>query len=112
MTIEDLAVKMDGLATKTDLKIDESVGSLAIMVQNGFMETAKQEDLLALTERVKKIEERLDGHDKEFKGMHQNFDDLFQKIKEIREDMKEADSRADVVDLQIRVSKLEKKIRS
>ncbi|HUC01585.1 MAG TPA: hypothetical protein VMA75_01640 [Candidatus Paceibacterota bacterium] len=118
MTIEDLAVKIDdvqtkmgGLATHVDEKIDESVGNLAIMVQKGFAETAKQEDLLALTDRVKLIEERLDGHDKEFRGMHQNFDMIFQELKAIRQEMKEADTRADVVDLQLRVAKLEKKIR-
>jgi len=120
MTIEDLAVKIDGVQTKmgglatqknVDAKIDKSIGDLATMVQEGFAETAKQEDLLALTDRVKSIEERLDGHDKEFRGMHQNFDMIFQELKAIREEMKEADTRADVVDLQLRVSKLEKKIR-
>jgi hypothetical protein len=29
---------------------------------------AKQEDLLALAERVKSVEEQIKGHDKEFKG--------------------------------------------
>lgn len=113
MTIEDLAVKISELPTKMDVAtiVDNAVGNLAIMVQEGFMETAKQVDLLSLTERVTLIEEHLNGHDKEFRGMHGNFDMVFQQLKEIRNELKEADTRADVVDLQIRVSKLEKKVK-
>jgi uncharacterized protein (UPF0335 family) len=69
------------------------------------MATAKQEDLFALTERVVILE-------KEMKGMHQNFDAVFQQLKEIKDAMKEADTSADVIDLQLRVSKLEKKIKA
>jgi hypothetical protein len=36
---------------------------------------------------------------------------VFQKFIEIRKQLEEADSRGDVVDLQIRVAKLEKKVR-
>ncbi len=43
--------------------------------------------------------------------MHQNFDMVFQQLKEIRGEIKEVDTRADVVDLQLRVAKLEKKIK-
>jgi predicted nucleic acid-binding Zn-ribbon protein len=82
-----------------------TIDDLAIMIQDGFMATAKQEDLLALTERVATLE-------KEMKGMHGNFDMVFQQLKEIRNEIKEVDTRADVVDLQIRVSKLEKKIKT
>jgi uncharacterized protein (UPF0335 family) len=67
------------------------------------MATAKQEDLLLLTERVTVLE-------KEMKGMHGNFDFVFQQLKEIREEIKETGTHADVVDLQLRVSKLEKKV--
>jgi len=116
--MDDLAVKMDGLATKEmlgdavmkiDSEIDEkvhtAVGRLAIMVEEGFAATAKQEDLLALTERVTVLE-------KEMKGMHGNFDMVFQQLKEIRIEIKEGDARADVVDLQLRVAKLERKVKS
>ena len=106
--IEDLAVKMDtridDLAVRIDTKIDASMGNLAIKIQEGFMATAKQEDLLALTDRVTALE-------KDVKGMHGNFDMVFQQLKEIRDEMKEADTRTDVVDLQLRVAKLEKKVR-
>jgi hypothetical protein len=116
--VDGLAAKMDGLATKADVdrkigdlakkidtKIDTSIGDLAIKIQKGFMATAKQEDLFALTERVVILE-------KEMKGMHQNFDAVFQQLKEIKDAMKEADTSADVIDLQLRVSKLEKKIKA
>ena len=105
MTIEDLAVKIDAIDVKIDTKIDTSIGGLAIKIQEGFMATAKQEDLLALTERVVVLE-------KEMKGMHGNFNMVFQQLKEIKDEMKEADTRADVVDLQLRVAKLEKKIKA
>lgn len=81
-----------------------TLDDLATMVQQGFMETAKQVDLSALTERV-------GGLEKEMKGMHGNFDMVFQQLKEIRDEIKEADTRADVVALQIRVAKLEKKVK-
>ena len=42
--------------------------------------------------------------------MHQNFDAMFQELKAIREEIKEIDTCADVVDLQVRVAKLEKKV--
>ena len=74
------------------------------MVQEGFLETAKQVDLLSLTERVVALE-------KEMRGMHGNFDMVFQRLKEIKNELKEADTRGDVVDLQLRVSKLEKKVK-
>jgi tRNA(Leu) C34 or U34 (ribose-2'-O)-methylase TrmL len=69
---------------------------LAIMVQKGFEEMenrmAKKEDLYALTDRVGRLEERVEY----------GFDMVAQKFKEI-------DFRADILDLQFRVSKIEKK---
>lgn len=103
------------MKTTKEKKKRMTLDKLAIMIQEGFMasanQMAKQEHLLALTERVKLIEERLDGHDKEFKGIHDKLDATFSELKEIRKEIKEADSRADVVDLQIRVTKLEKKVK-
>jgi hypothetical protein len=63
---------------------------------------AKQEDLLSLTDRVEKVERHLDEHD-------QKFDAIFYEIKEIRREIQEVDTRAEVIDLQIRVGKLERK---
>lgn len=99
------------MKTKKEVAGKMTLDKLAIMVQKGFMATAKQDDLLALAERVEILEDRMDGHDKEFKGFHQKFDALFLELKEIRKEIKEADTRGDVIDLQIRVDKLEKKIK-
>ena len=108
MMIEDLAVKIDGLATRAEVnaKIDASVGDLAIMVQDGFADIGKTID-----EIRSELAERITGLEKEMRGMHQNFDMVFQKFIEIRKQLEEADSRGDVIDLQIRVAKLEKKVR-
>jgi ribosomal protein S15P/S13E len=82
-----------------------TIDKLAIMIQEGFAATASREDLLILTERVGKIERHLNEHD-------QKFDAVFYELKEIRREIKEVDTRADVVDLQIRVSKLEKRVKT
>jgi len=73
------------------------------------MATAK--DLLSLTERVKSIEERLAGYDKEFGGIHSNFDIVFTELKSIRERLdriEKNDTSAEVINLDLRVKKLEK----
>jgi hypothetical protein len=83
--------------------IDTAIGSLAIKVEKGFAaitkDMTKQSDLLALTTRVDKME----------KYMENRFDDLDRELKDIRGKIAEADCRADVVDLQIRMSAVEKK---
>jgi hypothetical protein len=84
-----------------------SIGDLAIKVQEGFMDIGKTID-----ETRSELAERITGLEKEMRGMHGNFDMIFQKFIEIRKQLEEVDSRSDVVDLQIRVAKLEKKVRS
>jgi hypothetical protein len=100
---------MVSMKTIKERKKRMTLDKLAIMIQEGFMATAK--DLIALTERVTLVEERLNAHDKEFNNMHGKMDAIFLELKEIRKEIKEADTRGDVADLQIRVSKLEKKVK-
>jgi len=82
----------------------KGIGDLAILINKSFVgiesRMAKQEDLLELTRRVDKLE----------KYAENRFDDLARELREIRHEIKEVDTRADVVDLQLRVNKLEKKM--
>jgi len=116
--IDDLAINMNAkiemLATRDEMnaKIDASVGGLAIMVEKGFAETAQ--DLSVLTERVKTIEIIVKGHDKEFINIHGDFNMIIQELKIIRnrlDRMEKNDASVDVINLDLRVRKLEKKTR-
>jgi hypothetical protein len=96
----------------------EGIDELAMLINKSFigMESrmAKQDDLLALAERVKAIEETVSGHDKEFMGIHDNFSVVFGELKSIRERLdriEKNDLRPEVIDLDLRVRKLEKKAR-
>ena len=97
--------------------LSEFGDSLAVLINKSFQEmeswVAKQEDLLALTDRVSKMEKRFEKHsvdsDREFKAIHKNFDIVFSELKDIRKQLNRVDTRADVLDLQIRVGKLERK---
>ncbi len=98
-------------------KMEADMGTMGtrmgtIEVRMGKMESgmAKQEDLLALVARVGEIERRLDGHDMRFKDIQENFDVVFAELKDIRRQLNRADTRAEVLDLQIRVTKLERKV--
>ena len=90
------------------LKIERKFNDLIRIIERSFqgVETrmATKEDLLALTARVDKMERHLTEHD-------QKFDSLFYEIKEIRREIKESDTRADVVDLQVRVGALERSVK-
>jgi hypothetical protein len=91
----------------------DAMDDLAALINEGFqgmeLRMAKQEDLLALTKRIEKIERYLDNHGREFKTIHKNSDVVFTELGEIRKQLNRVDARADVLDLQIRVSKLERK---
>jgi len=105
---------MDTLVTRDEMnvKIDASVGGLAIMVEKGFAEAAQ--DLSALTERVGIIETIVKGHDKEFINIHGDFNMVIQELKTIRnrlDQIEKYDAGVDVIDLDLRVRKLEKKAR-
>lgn len=106
--IKKKQITMDDLPTKVDMTnaIDNAVGKLAIMIQKGFTDVNGR-----INGSKEELGARITNLEKEMKGMHGNFDIIFQQFKEIREEMKEADTRADVVDLQVRVTKLEKKIK-
>jgi hypothetical protein len=65
-------------------------------------------DMALLREIVLDLAHRVDGIEKELRGMHQNFDAIFIELREIRNQINEIDTRADVVDLEIRVAKIEK----
>ncbi len=86
----------------------ERIDSRAGMIESSM---AKQKDLLlALTAHVDKIEKRLDMHNEEFKAIHKKFDIVFAELKEIRKQFNKVDTRAEVLDLQVRVTKLERKV--
>jgi hypothetical protein len=78
-----------------------TIDKLAVMIQEGFMAAAKQEDLMALTERMDKFEKNVD----------MRFNAVLSEQKEIRKEIKVNDlkNRGDVASLDFRVSKLEKK---
>ena len=103
--VDDVVGRMDGLAIGIDAKIDTSIGNLAIIVEQGFIDVNKTIEGLR-----NELSERITILEKEMRGMHGNFDMVFQQLREIRNEIKEVDTRADVVDLQIRISKLEKKV--
>jgi hypothetical protein len=92
----------------------EGMENLTILINKGFQgvesRMATKEDLLALTARVRKIEQRLNGHDREFKDIHKNFDIVFAELKDIRRQLNRVDTCAEVLDLQVRVTKLERKV--
>jgi hypothetical protein len=113
-TRDEMNAKIEMLATRDEMnaKIDASVGGLAIMVEKGFAETAQ--DLSVLTERVKTIEIIVKGHDKEFINIHGDFNMIIQELKIIRnrlDRMEKNDASVDVINLDLRVRKLEKKTR-
>ena len=101
----------------------EGIDELAILINKSFvgvesrmgqMEShmAKQEDLLALTERVKAIEITVYRHDKELMNIHGDFNMVIQELKSIRarlDQMEKSDNSIDVVNLDLRVRKLEKR---
>ena len=79
-----------------------TLDTLAGMVQKGFLESAKRSDLLALTERVDKLE----------KQMEYGFTAVAQEFKDIRAQLKDMDIRAsDIFDLQLRMDKVEKRLK-
>jgi hypothetical protein len=76
-----------------------TLDTLAIMVQKGFLETAKQSDLLALEKRVDKLE----------KQVAYGFNMVAQEFKDIRNKLEKFDiHEADILDLQLRMDNVEK----
>jgi len=98
-------VFLDGMAglehfIKIDVRevVHGEIEKLALMTQKGFEGVAR--DIEALDVRLTKFE----------KYVENRFDAIAQELKDVRKAMAQADTRADVVDLQLRVSKLEKKV--
>ena len=85
-----------------------SMDHLARLVNTGFM--AMEEKMAGMREDITALTQRVDAIEKELRGMHQIFDAIFAELREIRNQIKEIDTRDDVVDLQIRVAKIEKKV--
>jgi hypothetical protein len=80
-----------------------TLDALAIMVQTGFLETAKRSDLIALEKRVDALEKRMDYR----------FDMIAQELRDIRGRLKEIDIHAaDILDLRLRVDNIEKKMKT
>ena len=85
----------------------EGMDSLARLVNAGFINIKKR---IATKEDLSELMHRIEGLEKEMRGMHQNFDTVFIELREIRREIKENNTSVDVTKLQIRVSKLEKKV--
>lgn len=80
---------------------------LAVMVQKGFLgienTMAKQSDLLALTERVDRLEKRVEY----------GFEMVAQEFKDVRNQLKKLDIYdADIIDLQLRMDNVEKRLKA
>lgn len=98
---ETINEAIDGLVRT----IDNSFVALESRLESRMDGLAQQKDLLALTERV-------GGLEKDMKGMEGNFHIVFGELKMIRERLgriEKNDLTADVVNLDLRVKKLEKK---
>lgn len=89
-----------------------TIDELAVMINKSFegieLRMAKQEDLLALTARVDHIEKRGGGFKKYVEG---RFDELFRDIKDIKNQIKAVDTRAEVVNLEFRVDTIERELK-
>jgi hypothetical protein len=57
-----------------------TIDKLAIMVQEGFMATAKQEDLLVLTRRTDDLTKRMDRIEDRLDKFQSNVDGRFDKV--------------------------------
>ncbi len=84
-----------------------TLDGLAIMVQKGFLDIdskmARQKDLLALTERVDRLEERV----------NYGFEMVVQEFKDVRNQLKKLDIYdADIIDLQLRMDNVEKRLKT
>ena len=102
-------VRFDGVEARFEGKFEDLV-QIANKGFQGIEERMVTKEDFAL--EIGKINDRLDGLEKEMRGMHQNFDAVFLEFKELRNEIKEVDTRAEVIDLQVRVDKLEKKVRT
>ena len=78
-------------------EFSEEMGKMAVMIQKGFDGITK--DIADLSARMDKFE----------RYCEKRFDAIGQELKDIRKQLSQADTRAEVVDLELRVSKLEKK---
>jgi uncharacterized coiled-coil protein SlyX len=94
----------------------EAMDELIFLISKSFegMESrmAKQDDLLVLTERVKEIEKIVKRHDKELVNIHEEFSTVISELKAIRERLdriEKSDFRPEVIALDHRIRKLEKK---
>ena len=81
------------------------MGALAQMIARGFAETATKEDIRGLESRIDGVDNRIDGLDNRVHALEQTVAEV---LKLMREDRKER--MAEIIDLQVRVAQLEKKI--
>ena len=138
---ETLQVALDNVVTrisaKIDEKIDTAIGDLAIMVEKGFQGMGKQIDerFAQVDVRFVQIDARFDKMDERFAQMDARFDRMdarfakmdirFERVEkdisaislEVKETRKEIvandrRARADGASLDLRVNKLEKRVRS
>ncbi len=112
MSIEDLAVITNNLVVTTNglvattEDLSASIDNFAIMTQQGFTDITKT--IHDLPERMRALEEYVNKFERSVEG---RFDAIFYEFKDIKNKLQEVDSRADVMDLQVRVSALEKKLK-
>lgn len=97
----------------------EAMDELVALINKSFMgmesrmaEMAKQEDLLALSKKVDGIEAIVKRHDEELVNLHGDFEMVVQELKGIRarlDQIERNDNSIDVINLDLRVRKLEKR---
>jgi hypothetical protein len=96
ITLEDIMIFQQNLS----LHVDEKIDQLARITNAGFKAVATKTQVAGLEGRLNSVEKRLIAQG-DF------FDAIFMELREIRRELRGVDSRADVVDLQVRVSAIE-----
>lgn len=102
MTLDRLA----RMIQKRFLDIDKKfldVDNKFLGIDNKLAGMAQQKDLLALTERVDRLEKRMEC----------GFEMVAQELKDIRSQLKKVDIHdSDILDLQLRMDKIEKRLKT
>jgi uncharacterized protein Yka (UPF0111/DUF47 family) len=90
-SIDEFAMIVNKSFTEMESRMDARFGKIESTI------VGIKEDILALTQRIDKLEKYIDNR----------FDGIARELKEIRKEIKAIDIRADIFDLRSRVTKLE-----
>jgi hypothetical protein len=103
--LDDVVTK---ISAKIDEKIDAAIGDLAIMVEKGFQGMTKQID-----ERFAQVDARFSKMDIRLERVEKDISAISLELKETRKEIAVNDrrARADGAALDLRVNKLEKRVR-